>query len=478
MSLRWLTYERRKDGRLMAANFSNRSLFVGDNLPILRGFNDECVDLIYLDPPFNSKRQWSAPVGSRAAGAEFKDTWTLSDVDQIWHDQLRDQNPGLHDVVLGGRASGGPGRMSYLIYMAVRLLELRRVLKPSGALFLHCDPTESHSLKLLLDVIMGEEGFKFQNEIVWRRTSAANTGAGLRRMTDSIFFYAGSGFKANPVFRRRSRAELERHFPRVDESGRRWRTEQVVGNPARQLPGNNYVYKDFRPDLGWCVSEETLKSLDRRGRLYWSSNGVPYRISYADDFEGARVGSLWADIPVIQGAEKLGFPTQKPVALLERVLKLASNPGDLVLDPFAGCATACIAAECLGRKWAGIDISPKAADLIDLRMREQLGLPASLAVHWDVAQDGLPRRSDLGRLPPPRTHLKRLYGEQQGVCRGCGHHFEARHLEVDHVVPRAKGGSDHVANLQLLCGSCNRRKGAGSMSRLTARILQDRGIPV
>lgn len=163
--------------------------------------------------------------------------------------------------------------------------------------------------------------------------------------------------------------------------------------------------------------------------------------------------------------EKMGYPTQKPVALLRRIIKASSNPGDTVLDPFCGCATTCIAAQQLGREWAGIDISPKAAELVAQRMRDEVGLFYSGAHRTDI-----PKRTDLGKLPPYRSHRHALYGEQEGHCAGCHTHFELRHLEVDHIISRRKGGTDHDSNLQLLCGSCNRVKGDRGMEYLRAKL--------
>ena len=205
---------------------------------------------------------------------------------------------------------------------------------------------------------------------------------------------------------------------------------------------------------------ETRKPFKRPDGSVWQPKGP-----------GKLAGSWWYDIPSfatrMSAKERVGFPTQKPVALLERIIQASSNEGDTVLDPFAGCATTAVAAERLERRWIGIDISPKAAELVELRLVEQLGLAGSLAVH----RTDQPLRTDLGDLPAPRGWKPALYGEQAGDCKGCGHHFEIRNLEVDHIVPKAHGGTDHKDNLQLLCGSCNRRKGTGSMTELTAKLV-------
>lgn len=175
----------------MEMNVKNRTIFTGDNLHVLRGINSDSVDLIYLDPPFNSKKQWNAPIGSKAAGAAFKDTWHLSDVDELWHEQLRATNPGLHDVILAAQSAGGKSTMSYLIMMAPRLVEMKRVLKPTGSIYLHCDPTESHALKLVMDCIFGRDWFR--NEIIWAYRGPGKVKSNFPRKHDVILFYAQKG---------------------------------------------------------------------------------------------------------------------------------------------------------------------------------------------------------------------------------------------------------------------------------------------
>ena len=188
---------------------------------------------------------------------------------------------------------------------------------------------------------------------------------------------------------------------------------------------------------------------------------------WKDDESGRLPRDWWEDIPSIntQAKERTGYPTQKPLDLLRRIITASSNDGDLVLDPFCGCATACIAAELEERQWVGIDISPKAAELVKLRMKKEVGLFYKGAHRTDI-----PQRTDMGKLPPPRSHAKTLYGAQAGNCAGCSVHFELRHLEVDHIIARKKGGTDHIENLQLLCGNCNRIKGDRGMEYLKLKL--------
>lgn len=394
-----------------SCNWSNQTVWTGDNLPILRGMNSGSVDLIYLDPPFNSKANYAAPIGSRAAGAAFKDTWSLSDVDAEWINLIEAKYPALHRVLLAAMTDSDK---SYLAYMAVRLLEMRRVLKPTGSIYLHCDPTMSHYLKLVMDAIFGRAAFR--NEIVW-----AYTGPGSPKMRqfnrkhDILFWFTGGD---NWTFNRDA-VRIPHKALNTNRKG------AAIADPLTPEVRDAYLAKGKIPETWWP--------------------------------EFSPVGR--------RKSERVGYPTQKPLALLRRIIAASSNPGDVVCDPFCGCATALIAAEELQREWIGIDISPKAAELIQMRMRDELGMFFDGAHRTDV-----PARTDLGDLPPYRSHAKRLYGEQSGNCAGCATHFEARHLEVDHIISRAKGGTDHVDNLQLLCASCNRIKGDRGMEYLRAKL--------
>ena len=434
----------------MTTNWANQTIWTGDNLPILRGMNSESVDLIYLDPPFNSNTNYAAPIGSKAAGAAFKDTWTLSEVDAEWVNLMEAKHPALHRVLLAATTNSDK---SYLAYIAVRLLELHRVLKPTGSIYLHCDPTMSHYLKLVMDAIFKKRNFK--NEVVWQ------------------YGASGRGAKAKA-----------KHFPRNHDlllyyaKDRRSHNHQGLWieevYPFDDLPA--HIRHDergyFKTAPRGDYTDASIARLRAEGRIYETRTGT-IRIRYSLEATGEGVvepklvGSVW-DIPDMMHApevERTDYPTQKPIALVERVILASSRVGDTVLDPFCGCATACIAAERQGRQWVGIDISPKAAELIQLRMRDELGLFYDGAHRTDI-----PQRTDLGVLPAPRTHKRKLYGRQEGYCAGCGEHFEARHLEVDHIISRRKGGTDHIENLQLLCGSCNRIKGDRGMEYLRVKL--------
>ena len=393
-------------------NFTNRTIWTADCLYVLRGMDSESVDLIYLDPPFNSKADYAAPIGSKAAGAGFKDTWSLSDVDAEWINLIEGRHPALHRVLLAAMTDSDK---SYLVYMAARLLEMRRVLKPTGSIYLHCDPTMGAYLKLVMDAVFGRK--RFRNEIVWRIgwvSGFKTQKRGWIRNHDTLLYYANEG---------------------------------AVGR-------FNKEYLPYPPDYR------------RRDGKRPTGKGFPI-----EDTWNCHAGDVLNSIMIMSfSGEKTGYPTQKPLALLERIIKASSNPGNVVLDPFCGCATTCVAAETLGREWAGIDLSPKAAELVKHRLADHHGVFGQITERTDP-----PLRTDLGPLPAPRTHRDTLYGQQGGFCTGCGEHFRPRHLEVDHIIARSKGGTDHIENLQLLCGHCNRTKGARGMAYLRTKLQITQG---
>ena len=457
----------------MTANWVNQTIWTGDNLYIMRGMNSASVDLIYLDPPFNSKANYAAPIGSKAAGAAFKDTWTLSDVDAEWVNLMEAKHPALHRVLL---AAMTPSDKSYLAYMAVRLLEMRRLLKPAGSIYLHCDPTMSHYLKLVMDAVFGKRNFV--GEIVWRRHNARSTGKRWPRIHDTIFCVAKSNrFRYSPAKIPGDTLKVP-HTLITGPGGKKYQTYELTGAGSTIDGESGQPWRGYDPtSMGrhWATSHAKMDEWDRAGLIHWprksgSRGGFPRRRAaepFAPERREVTVGDVWTDIDRINQSakERVGYPTQKPLALLRRIIEASSHPGDVVFDPFAGCATACIAAEQLGREWVGIDISPKAAELVERRMRDELGLFYQGAHRTDI-----PKRTDLGKLPPYRSHRQTLYGQQEGNCAGCASHFEARHLEVDHIISRRKGGTDHMDNLQLLCGSCNRIKGDRGMEYLRVKL--------
>ena len=446
-------------------NFADKTIWTGDNLDILRGMNSECVDLIYLDPPFNSNQDYAAPVGSAAAGAAFKDTWTLSDLDVAWMGLIADEQPALAHVIKTSGMTHGKGMQSYLTMMAVRLMEMHRVLKPTGSIYLHCDPTASHCLKLLIDAVFGAGNF--MAEITWKRTSAHSDSRTFGNVADIILFY-GNQININDVRVPYDPAYIARYYRHDDGDGRGPYTLDNMTSPNPR-PNMTYEWRGHPPPVkGWRYSLETMAKLHDEGRIWYPDKPKqrPQLKRYLNEMPGNLVDDVWTDIPPInsQAKERIGYPTQKPLALLERIIKASSNEGDIVLDPFCGCATACVAADRLGRKWVGVDISPKAVELVNMRLQQAMG---SLFHHGYVTA-----RTDIEAPIPYRQNKHVLFGQQEGLCTGCKGDFPFKLFEVDHRVPRSHGGTDQLDNLQLLCSSCNRIKGDRSQEYLVARLAE------
>ena len=450
----------------MNANVKPKTIFTGDNLPIMRGMNSESVDLIYLDPPFNSNANYAAPIGSEAAGAEFKDTWTLNDVDAAWLDLIEAKHPQLNRVI---HAAMTDSDKSYLIYMAVRLIEMHRILKATGSIYLHCDPTMSHYLKLVMDAVFGKRNFR--NEIVWQRTNAHNLKAKYFSKThDVLLFYSkDKDYTWNNQYTDYSQAQLSRY--KKDETGRLYTGRDLTVSSG----GNrNFQWRGSRPssNRSWGASLEQLERWYTEGRILLKRDGTP-RLDglkvYLDELPGKQIPAIWTDIPRIGNTskERLGYPTQKPLALLERIIKASSNEGEVVFDPFCGCATTLVAADRLQRDWIGVDISAKAAELVVERIKEDQRMFEDILARTDI-----PRRTDLGdirRYNAPENKTL-LYGEQGGNCNGCREHFLKQNLELDHIIAKSVGGTDHIDNLQLLCGHCNRIKGDRGQEYLLSRL--------
>ena len=458
-------------------NWANQTIWTGDNLEIMRGMNSASVDLIYLDPPFNSKANYAAPIGSKAAGAAFKDTWGLDDVNLAWHGEIKHEHSGLYALLNATREIHGDSMMSYLIYMAIRIMEMRRVLKATGSIYLHCDPYASHYLKLLMDAVFGVGNC--QNEIAWRRTHTKNDviqgATNWPRIHDVLLQYRASGEQQlfNQPYESLSAERIERHYRHIEEAtGRRYRLDDLTA-PGAGTRGHPQ-YEIMGVTRYWRYNKNKMAALIEAGRVVQTAPGrVPRCKRYLDESKGTAIGDVWGDIPPVnsQAMERTGYPTQKPLALLDRIIRASSDEGATILDPFCGCATACISAERLHRQWVGIDISPKAADLVVSRMREELGLFYGGAHRTDI-----PTRTDLGKVIRynDERNKRLLYGEQGGYCNGCEHHFELRNFHVDHIISKAKGGTDHISNLQLLCAACNSLKGDRPHEYLLA-CLTDKG---
>ncbi|MBI2166186.1 MAG: restriction endonuclease [Chloroflexi bacterium] len=367
----------------MAAN----TLYYGDNLDILRRYiDDESVDLIYLDPPFNSSASYNvlfrepSGEGSAAQIKAFEDTWTWGDEAELAYRQLLGSplaSAMTKEIVSSLRKALGDrnAMTAYLVMMAVRLVELRRVLKPTGSLYLHCDPTASHYLKVVLDSIFGKENFR--NEIAWQRTGAHNDAKRYGAVSDRLLFYSKSNkWTWNPQYTEYTPEYIKERYHYVEESsGRLFWPNQMTGagqGPARMIGGQ---LREPPSDRHWAYTQEDIDRLETEGRIYWSTNGAPYIKNYLDERKGRPLQDVWTDVVMTKsGQERLGYPTQKPLALLERIIQASSNEGEVVLDPFCGCGTAVAAAHKLDRRWIGIDITHLAIALMKSRMKDMFNL--------------------------------------------------------------------------------------------------------
>ena len=423
---------------MIKPNWKNRTLFHGDNLDFLRAMNSNTVDLIATDPPFNKGKDFHATPDSLAKGASFQDRWSWEkDVHQTWVDQITDDNPNVMNVIKGSQLSYGDDMGAFLCFMGVRLLAMKRILKDTGSIYLHCDPTASHYLKELMDSIFGNNNFR--NEIVWCYTSPSNTKNDFPRKHDTIFRYVKTD-----------------NFQFFNDKIRIPYSESFIAR-RKESEGKSGIFKN-----------------KGKKKKNYSLGKMP------EDW--------WVDIPAggqISKKELTGYPTQKPLKLLERIIKASSKEGDIVLDPFAGCATTCVAAEKLGRQWVGIDIWDKAHETVIGRMKKECHLESAgggrndlIFTEGDVTYSSeLPKRTDDGETATTFLRVKEKMQEpdgqkmsrsemvekllkQDGIkCQGCDRKFDdPRYLELDHNTPRADGGINHISNRILLCSPCNKLK--------------------
>jgi len=352
-------------------------LYFGDNLEVLKGIPSNSVDLVYLDPPFNSKETYNvlykSPVGGDAQVRAFDDTWSWEDGASSALASLSVSDHDIFNVLHSmQRFLGTSDMMAYLAMMSVRLVELRRVLKDGGTLYLHCDPTASHYLKIVLDAVFGSGSYI--NEINWRRTTAkADYKQGAThfpRVRDIILRYGkGRTVYFDQPFRPYDEAYLTSKYNKVDDTGRRYRLDNLTG-PGGAAKGNAH-FELMGVVRHWRYSRENMDRLVTEGRIIQTRpGGVPQYKRYLDEMPGVPVSEDWDDIRPInsQARERLGYPTQKPVELLKRIIEASSRPKEVVLDPFCGCGTTIHAAEVTGRTWIGIDIAYQAIQVIEDRL--------------------------------------------------------------------------------------------------------------
>lgn len=491
-------------------NLHNRTIYIGDNLKRLRGIDSECVDLIYLDPPFNSRGEYQWPIGTdddriddtpvegsadldddalegliEGNGLDkFIDAFTLDDLDQRTLQELLDNGEPAGYVIAAAGAAVGSGTQAYLTFIWERLVEMRRILKRTGSIYLHCDDTEGSWLQALMDAIFGRPNFR--NEIIWQRTSAHNDALRFGRIADKLLFYAMSNdslFDREGVARALDQSYVDKEYARGKGDPRgRWRRSDLTG-PGISEGESGQPWKGYDPtSIGrhWSVPRAAgsddyadwitehiidgyeqiegvharLAALDANALIHWTRTGTPELKRYLAATTGQVPGTIWTDIsPVVAGSKEWQpWDTQKPLALLRRVIAASSQEGDLLLDPFCGCATACVAAEQMHRQWVGMDRSPRAGILVRKRLREQDEGIAIWAHAVNVTR-AVPVRTDITEPPLTRAQLKAALFERQStrpgnypiphaLCAGpdCDTALPIHLLEIDRIRPGAAGG--------------------------------------
>ena len=471
------------------ANFKSRSIWAGDNLHVMRGLDSDSVDMIYLDPPFNSDEDYGDPL---SGDGDFKDKWTWKDVDAEEHGELAELHPAVYEAI-GAARSHSRGMTAYLIYMASRLIEMQRILKPTGQIFLHCDDAAGHYLKILMDAVFGRRNFRAH--VAWKRTTAKNNATRkIGRLHDFILHYAGEGAVYNPQYGPHDESYIAR-FDQNDGDGKGPYMLVAVCAPDKSGDGP----KEWR---GWewkasrRINPAKLDELFDQGRLHLPTDdaGNPdfgkaiRQKHYLNETQGKPVGNIWTDIPCVnsQAKESVDYPTQKPEALMERIIAMSTEEGDIVFDPFCGCATTLVVADMMGRGWIGCDISNVAVDKLLQRLAGEAGDPDHGMVPLDLdtphifdvrvkdgrgrkmkRRDPLPARSD-GAKPARKTDKQKMYGDQNGHCFGCWEHIKIQFMDIDHKNPKVQGGQDVAGNRHLMCAPCNRRKRGRTMAQWRA----------
>ena len=518
----------------MAVHPLNRHLFIADNINLLRSLDNESIDLICIDPPFaknqtfignlrpplsdeerqrelDTLRAWDIYNEHDAVRAgidwpdsqdtgRFRDIWRWeSDVHEEWLTRIEDDYPALASVIDTTRTAHSEGAAAYLTYMAIRIIEMHRILKSTGSIYLHCDSSANSYLRMTLDSIFGEDNFKA--EIVWQRTTSHSDARRLGRVHDYILFYCkGSTFTWNSVYQPLDSDYVENYYRYKDGNGRRFMSADLSGGgqgPERDFGERGMIAPP--PGRHWMYDDDGIRNLIETDKIYWTRNGVPRLKVYLDEHPGMPARDVWTDILPLRSwhKERTGYPTQKPVALAERIVLASSNPGDVVLDCFAGCAYVPVAAERNGRQWIACDMSPRALTVLRRQFakfnyavdgEQQTDRPL-LVVEADITTrgpSGLPDRTDedpaepqeIKELPPrrfkvpasiiPHDEMLEMLLELSGYtawCCGFANRMPngtiirtTRNFHLDHIDPKSRDGSNDIHNRAPLCQTHNMRK--------------------
>ncbi len=462
------------------------TLYYGDNLDILRRYiADESVDLVYLDPPFNSNASYNVLFNERTGEESpaqikaFTDTWEWTQETERTYEQDIILHPGTPSAVKDMMAAfrqfiGRNAMMAYLVMMTPRLVELRRALKPTGSLYLHCDPTASHYLKIVLDTVFGKDNFR--NEVTWQRTGAHSDARRYGSVSDHLLFFTRSKqWTWNEQHTPYSDEYVKERYRYDDGDGRLyWRNTMTAPSHGRPVTAMWFRGVEREPPSGtmWRFTQEQIDELEKRGRIYYSSSGMPYVKSYLDERKGRPLQNIWTDVPMSKsGYERLGYPTQKPLALLERIIEASSNEGDVVLDPFCGCGTAVAAAEKLKRQWIGIDLTHLAVALMKSRLKTAFGLEPGR----DYEVVGEPQDAGSARAlweqDPYQFQfwaVSLLQGQPQpdqkkgadGGIDGVLHFIDGPKRTAHRIIIQVKGGNVSVSQVRDLKGVVEREKAA------------------
>lgn len=478
-------------------NFPNNALYEMDNLLVLRGMNSETIDLIATDPPFNTKRSRSSTAGFYVDNWKYgdesilPDQWKWNEVHPKWRDSIQDGYPELFQVIETTRLVQGADTAAFLCFISVRLLEMHRVLKSTGSIFLHCDHTANSYIRIAMDAIFGKKNFV--NEIAWLRKDGVKHNLAKRRFPqahDTIFYFAKSpDHTHNSIFLPYSEEYIEKNYNKIDSNGR------YATFPCTNDAGGNKVYEFRGISRAWRFKKSEMEEMYQKGLLTQATPTSPFRYKkYFSTAEGVKAPDIWTDTALFEENEKTGSPDQKPLALYKRLIEAGSNKDDIVLDPFCGCATTIIAAKELKRRWIGIDRRKDARYHIitrfmgitkeqraDLEQKAQYDNQAWLdkqtaryEMHYETKA---PIRTDnheqtIAELPavyvaePENPHSReeikdKLINQFGMECWGCGFqppNNDHRYLHLDHINPKSSGGSNTIENRSILCQPCNSDK--------------------
>lgn len=458
-------------------NWQNRTLFVADNIHVMRGMNSESVDCIATDPPFNAKRLFNAPLGSKSAGQKFDDRWRWDEVTDEWHDLIASEHAAIKEiieaaaVIEGGNVTRGTGKIdtgrtknsiaAYLAYMAPRIVEMRRILKPTGVLFLQCNWEANSYLRLLLDAVFGRD--KMVNEIAWK--SHSSKGLAKKRLPRNhgviLAYGKTTKWKWNPSYEPYDLKNLDEktlaQYDKMDR-GRRYQLTDLT-NPNHNRPNLTYEFLGIKRVWRW--TRKRMQEAYEEGRVVQAAPGlVPRFKRYLDEQQGRPRDDVWTDVMMPESSDS-EWTTRKPIALYQRLIECATDPGDIVLDPFAGCATTCVAAEYLNpsRQWVAIDIDPVSETETEKRLLEASGLFQGPAAPVNVRKKL--KRDDIPQMPDAKLR-ESLWNRQGKRCANpyCdSDSLRVVDMHLDHRIPYVRGGEDDQSNRIALCGNCNTRKG-------------------